>query len=153
MLKLSLCDYTDAYVLVSGTIAVEDTSAAGAAVNNTNRKVIFKNCDPFTDCISAINSTQVDNAQDIDVVMSMYSLIEHSDNYLKTSGSLWQYYRDESSLDNNDYVSDFTGANYDSKSFKFKQKIAIQTDNDGEKIVKIVVPLKYLHNFWRTIFR
>ena len=64
-----------------------------AAPHNRNKKVIFKNCDPFTECISEINNTQVDNAKDIDVVMPIYDLIEHSDNYSKTSGSLWQYYR------------------------------------------------------------
>ena len=59
------------------------------------KEIIFKNCAPFTDCISEINNTQVDNAKDLDVVMLMYNLIEYSDNYSKTPGSLWQYYRDE----------------------------------------------------------
>ena len=68
MLKSSLCDYSDA--------------------SNTNKKVIFKNCAPFTICISEINNTQVGNAKDLDIVMPMYNLIEHSDNYSKTSGSL-----------------------------------------------------------------
>ena len=81
ILKSSLCDYSDAYILVKGTITAADTSAAGAAANNTNKKVIFKNCAPFTNCISEINTTQVDNAKDIDVVMPMYNLIEYSDNY------------------------------------------------------------------------
>ena len=88
MLKSSSCDYSDAYILVKGTITVADTSAAGAAANNTNKKVIFKNCAPFTNCISEINNTQIDNAKDIDIVMPMYNLIEYSDNYSKTSGSL-----------------------------------------------------------------
>ena len=88
MLKSSLCDYSDAYILVKGTISVNNT----AAVNNTNKKVIFKNCAPFTNCISEINNTQIDNAKDIDIVTTpMYNLIEYSDNYAKTSGSLWQY--------------------------------------------------------------
>ena len=65
MLKSSLCDYSDAYILVKGTISANNTAAAGAAVNNDNRKVIFKNCAPFTNCISKINNTQVDNAKDI----------------------------------------------------------------------------------------
>ena len=91
MLKSSLCDYNGAYILVKGTITVNDTSAAGAAANNTNKKVIFKNCAPFTNCISEIINAQVDNAKDIDIVMLMYNLIEYSDNYSKTSGSLWQY--------------------------------------------------------------
>ena len=89
MLKSSLCDYSDAYILVKGTITVNDTSAAGAAANDTNEKVVFKNCAPFTNCISEINNIQVDNAKDIDIVMPMYDLIEYSNNYSKTSGSLW----------------------------------------------------------------
>ena len=88
MLKSSLCDYNDAHILVKGTITVDDTSVAGAAANNTNKKVIFKNCALFTNCISEINNTQIDNAQDIDIVMPIYNLIEYSDNYSKTSGSL-----------------------------------------------------------------
>ena len=61
---------------------------------NTNKKVIFKNCAPFTNCISKINNTQIDNAKDIDIVMSMYNLIEYNDNYVTTTGSLWQYCKD-----------------------------------------------------------
>ena len=78
------------YILVKGTITVNNTAVAPAVANNTNKKVI-KNCAPFTLCISEINNTQVDNAKDIDIVMPMYNLIENSDNYLKTSGGLWQY--------------------------------------------------------------
>ena len=66
----------------------------------------------------------------------MYNLIEHGNNYSKTSGSLWQYYRDEPSLDNNDNIADFIGANYNRKSFKYKQKITHQTGDDDEKMLK-----------------
>ena len=76
MLKSSLCDYSDAYILVKGTITVNDTTAADANANNTNKKVIFKNFAPFTNCISEINNTQVDNAKDIDIVMPIYNSIE-----------------------------------------------------------------------------
>ena len=93
MLGSSLCYYSNAYILVKGNIKVNNT-AAGAAVNNTNKKVIFKICAPFTNCISKINNTQIDNAEYIDIVMSMYNLIEYSDNYSKTSGSLWRYRKD-----------------------------------------------------------
>ena len=89
MLRSRLCDYGDAYILVKGNITVNNTAADGAAANNTNKKVIFKNCAPFTNCISKINNTQIDNAEYIDIVMPMYNLIEYSDNYSKTSGSLW----------------------------------------------------------------
>ena len=87
ILKSSLCDYSDAYILVKGTISVNNT-AAGADANNTKKKVIFKNCAPFTNFISEINNTQVDNAKEIDIVMPMYNLIEYSDNYAKTLRSL-----------------------------------------------------------------
>ena len=86
MLKSSLCDYSDAYILVNGTITVNNTADAGAAANNTNKKVIFKNCAPFTNCIRQINNMQIDNAKDIDIVMPMYNLIEYGDNYAKTTG-------------------------------------------------------------------
>ena len=86
MLRSSLCDYSNANILVKGSILVLNTAAAGAATNNANKKVIFKNCMPFTSCISIsrINNTQIDDAQYIDIVMPMYNLIEYSDNYLKT---------------------------------------------------------------------
>ena len=90
MLKSSLCDYSDAYILVKGTITFNNTAAQGAAANNTNKKVIFKNWSPFTNCISEINNTQIDHAKDIDIVMPMYNLFEYSDNYAKTTGNLWQ---------------------------------------------------------------
>ena len=81
MLGTSLCDYSDAYILVKRTITVANTAVADADANNTNKKVITKNCVPFTSCISRINNMQIDNAQYIDVVMSIYNLIEYSDNY------------------------------------------------------------------------
>ena len=76
MLRSSLCDYSDAYILFKGNITVNNTAADGAAANNTNKKVIFKNCAPFTNCISKINNTQIDNAEYIDIVMPMYNLID-----------------------------------------------------------------------------
>ena len=89
MLKSSLSGYSDAYIFVKGTITINNTAAQGVGANNINKKVIFKNCAPFTSCISEINNTQIDNAKDIDIVMPMYNLIEHSDNYAKSTGSLW----------------------------------------------------------------
>ena len=114
MLKSSLCDYSDAYILVKGTITITGAGADAAVrqADERDKGVIFKNCALFTNCISEINNTQVDNAKDIDIVMPMYNLIEYSDNYAKTSGSLWQYYRDEP----NDNLAN-------SESFKFKVKI------------------------------
>ena len=82
MLKSSLCDYSDPYILVKGTITVADTYiSCRCCANNTNKKVILKNCVPFTNRISENNNTQIDNAQDIDIVMLMNNLIEYSDNY------------------------------------------------------------------------
>ena len=81
MLRSSLYDYSDAYILVKGNITVNNTAAHGAAANITNKKVIFKNCATFTNCISNISNTQIDNAEYIDIVMPMYNLIEYSDNY------------------------------------------------------------------------
>ena len=143
MLKSSLCDYSDAYILVEGTRTITGAGADAAArhADERDKGVTFKNSAPFTNCISEINNTQVDNAKDIDIVMSMYNLIEYSDNYAKTTGSLWQYFRD----DPNDNIED-------SESFKSKIKITGKTpDGDNEKDIEIIVPLKYLSNFWRTL--
>ena len=93
MLRSNLYNYSDAYILVKWTIAVNNTAAADSDAKNTNKKVIFKNCAPFTNCVSEINNTEVDNAKDIDILMLMYNLIEYSKNYSKTSGSLWQYFK------------------------------------------------------------
>ena len=144
MLKSSLCDYSDAYILVKGTITTEGEGADAAArhADERDKGVASKNCAPFTNCISEVNNTQVDNAKDIDIVMPMYNLTEYSDNYAKTSGSLWQYFRDEP-----DYNNDMD----ESESFKSKIKITGKTPNNGNgKDVEIMVPLKYLSNFWRT---
>ena len=150
MLKSSLCDYSDTYILVKGTTSIAEQE--GDNPNNNNKEVVvFKDCAPFTDCISEINNTQIDNAKDIDVVMPMYNLIEHSHNYSKTSASLWMYYRDEPFLDINGAISNFPAATNNSASFKFKQKITGKTPDGGRKDVEIMVLLKYLSNFWRTL--
>ena len=138
MLRSSLCDYSDAYILVKGNITVNNTAADGAAANNTNKKVIFKNCAPFTNCISKINNTQIDNAEYIDIVMPMCNLIEYSDNYSKTSGRLWQYYKEIPAVNNKGNVDDFTATNT-TDSYKFKTKITDQNKNDGEiNVVEIM---------------
>ena len=143
MLKSSLCDYSDEYIFVKRTITITGAGddAAARQADERDKCVAFKNCAPFTNCISEINNTQVDNAEDIDIVMPMYNLIEYSDNYAKTTGSLWQYFRDEP----DDNIED-------SESFKSKIKITGKTpDDDNEKDVEIMVPLKYLSSFWRTL--
>ena len=141
--KSSLCDYSDACILVKGKITITRTrdDAAARQADERDKGVAFKNCAPFTNCMSEINNTKVDNVKDIDIVMPMYNLIEYSDNYSKISGSLWQYYRNKT---NENLV--------DSESFKSKIKIAGKTPAAGnEKGVEIMVPLKYLSNFWRTL--
>ena len=119
MSNSSLCDFSDAYILVKKTIKVPNTTAAYANVNNVGKKVIFRKCAPFIKCISEINNTQVDNAKDIGVVMPMYNLIEYSDNYSKTYESLWQYCKDIPAVDNNEDIVDFNEANV-TDSFNFK---------------------------------
>ena len=151
MLRSSLCDYGDAYILVKGTVTVANTVAQGPTNNTANKKVMFKNCVPFINFISKINNTQVDDAHDIDVVMPMYNLIEYSDNYSKTSGISWQYCRDEPALDANNAIVDFNAANTSTNSFKLKAKITGQVSNNGTKNVEIMVPLKYLSNVLRTL--
>ena len=139
MLKSSLCDYSDAYILVKGkiTITAEGDNEAARCADERNKGVAFKNCSPFTICISEINNTQIDNCKNIDIIMPMYNLIEYSDNYAKTSGSLSQYYRD---------------VLVNPRLFKSKIKITGRTPAGGnEKDVEIMVPLKYLSNFWRTL--
>ena len=87
MLRSSLCDCSDAYILVKGNVTVNNTGTASAPTNR-NKKVIFKNCAPFTSGISKIDNTQIDNAEYIEIVMPIYNLIEYSDNYSKISGPL-----------------------------------------------------------------
>ena len=96
MLISNLCDYADSYILVKETITItgEGDDAGEIQADERDKGVKFKNCAPFTKCISRINNTDIDNAYDIDTVMPMYNLIKYSDNYSKTSGSLWQYRKD-----------------------------------------------------------
>ena len=121
MLRSSLCDYSDAYTLVKGHVSVNNTGTTTAPTNR-NKKVMFKNCAPFTNCIRKKNNIQVDNAGYIDIIMLMYNLIEYSDNYSKTSGSLWQYCKKIPAINNNGSIVDFEGTN-ETDSFKFKTKI------------------------------
>ena len=139
----SLCDYSNAYIPVKGKITITGAGADAVArqTDERDKGAVFKNCAPFTICITEINNTERDNCEDIDIVMPMYNLIEYSDNYAKTSGSLWQYYRDET----DDNLSD-------SESFKSRIKITGKSPNNGnKKDVETMVPLKYLSNFWRTL--
>ena len=143
MFTSNLCYYADAYIFVKGTITITGAGDDDAAkrLEEQNKGVIFKDCSPFTKYISRINNTDIDNAQDIDIVIPMFNLIEHSDNYSNKSGSLWQYCKD----DPNDNITQ-------SESLKSKIKVTGKTPATGNtKNVKIIVPLKYLSNFWRTL--
>ena len=119
-LNLKLQWYGQIYVIkvmhryIKATITVPNTPTIAASVNNTNQKVIIKSCAPFTNCVSEINNRQVDDAQDVDGVMSMYNLVVSSDAYSKESGILWQYYRDEPALDNNNNINYFSADNSNS---------------------------------------
>ena len=120
---------------MSGTTSIGNTPAQSTDANN-NKKAVFKNCAPFTDWISKINNTKVDSAKDVDITNADVWFKEYCNNYLKTSGSLWQYHRDELSLDNTDNTVYFTGANYNSRAIKCRQRITGKTDVNSRKNVK-----------------
>ena len=136
-IESSLCDYSDAYILVTGNINVTG--------GNDNTKPAFKNWTRFEKCRTEINEAFVDDAQHINIAIPMYNLIEYSDNYSDTSGSLWQFKRDEIEEDV-DLTVDVQDIPNNSSSFKYKSSFI--TNRNG---VKIVVPLKYLSNFWRSL--
>ena len=109
MLRSDLCDYSDAYILVKGMITVTangDNNNANNIRDKRNRPLILKNTAPFVSCITRINGELIDDAEDLDIVMPMYNLLEHSKNYRKTIGSFYNYYRDE--LGGNDNNNDNT---------------------------------------------
>ena len=139
MLRSDLCDFSDAYIVVKGDITLEGNNDA----NKRNKNLVFENNAPFINCISKINGVKIDNAEDLDVVMPMYNLLEYSKNYRKTTGSLWNYYRDEPS----------NPLSSNSESFKYKTNIVGKTPENNDSItnVKLVFPLKYLSNFWKSL--
>ena len=142
VLKSNLCDYAEAYILVDGTIR-------GTGGNN-NTRLALKNCAPFTKCNLEINDEHVDTAENLDITMPMYNLIEYSDNYQDSSANLYQYKRDEPP--ENDAVADLTADN--SGSFKYKVSLLgnpVAVNNIPKINVKVVVPLKYLSNFFRSL--
>ena len=143
-MKSNLCDYNDAYILVKGDITV-------TAVPTT--QVAFKNCAPFTKCITKIDATTIYDNENLDLVMPMYNLIEYSSKYSETTGSLLFYSKDEATNSNANIANDI---NF--KSFEYKAKLLGSTEaqiaNAANGIIKNVtmaVPLKYLSNFWRSL--
>ena len=165
MLRSNLCDYSDAYILVKGTITVTAPGVNNNANNirdKRNRPVILKNNSPFVSCITRVNGELIEDADDLDIVMSMYNLLEYSKNYRKTIGSLYNYYRDELSDDADDNNFDNIKV-VNSNTFKYKNKIIGNTYNvdagaqgydvnkNGTQEVELAIPLKYLGNFWRAL--
>ena len=169
MLRPDLCDYADTYILVNGTILVNGLNPRG----RQNRPLILKNNAPFVSCITRINGELIEDADDLDIVMPMYNLLEYSKNYRKTIGSLYDYYRDElnDDADNNNFANNNVGS---SNTFNYKNKIIGNTysvdstillvaggarvanlDYDvnysGKKSIELAIPLKYLGNFWRAL--
>ena len=176
MLRSNLCDYSDAYILVKGTFTVTAPGVNNNANNirdKRNRPVILKNNAPFVSCITRINGESIENADDLNIVMSMYNLLEYSKNYRKTIGSLYNYYRDELS-DNADDNNFGNIKVVHSNTFKYKNKIIANTydvdaripnpegagqinnpiynvNKNGSQEVELAIPLKYLGKFWRTL--
>ena len=164
MLRSNLCDYSDAYILVKGTITVM-VPGVNNNVNNIrdkrNRPVILKNNSPFVSCITRINGELIEDADDLDIVIPMYNLLEYSKNYRKTIGSLYNYYKDELTNDDNDNFANINVVN--SEEFNYKNKITGNTYNvdaadqgydvnkNGTQKVELAIPLKYLGNFWRAL--
>ena len=142
VLKPNLCDYAEAYILIDGTIR--------AAAANANTRLALKNSAPFTKCNLEINDEHVDTAETLDITMPMYNFIEYSDNYQDSSATLYQYKRDEPPEAN--AVADLTVNN--SSSFKYKVSLLGNPVLDGnitKRSVEVVVPLKYLSNFFRSL--
>ena len=132
--------------MVDGTIRAEAANVANAGAT----RVALKNCAPFTKCNLEINDEHVDTAENLDITMPMYNLIEYSDNYQDSSATLYQYKRDEPPEAND--INNLTANNSD--SFKYEIKLLGNPVLDGnivKRSVKVVVPLKYLSNFFRSL--
>ena len=169
MLRSDLCDYADAYILVSGTITV----AGSHPRDRQNKPVRLKKNAPFVSCITRINGELIEDADDLDIVMPMYNLLEYSKNYRKTIRSLYNYYRDELNDDADNY--NFANNNVvSSNTFNYKNKIIGNTynvdstivpvaagtrvanpnydaNNSGKKSIELAITLKFLGNYWRAL--
>ena len=134
VIKPNLCDYSDACILVTGNIQNKPA----------NSVVAFKNCASFRACDVTINDEHVEKAEHLDIVMPMYNLLEYFDNYQDSTGSLYQFKRDEPPDDNANVANNTT-------SLVYKSKLISETDNNNVNNVKLVVPLKYVSNFFRSL--
>ena len=139
MLRSNLCNFSDMFIVLEGDITLEGDNNA----NKRNKNLAFKNSGPFINCVPKVNGKKIDNAEDLDVVIPMHNLLEYSKIYRKTTGSLRNYYKDE--------PSDPLSSN--SESFKYKTSIVGKTrqNNDSLTKAKVVIPLKHLSNFWRSL--
>ena len=161
MLRSHLCDYSDGYILVEGTIIVTapgDNNNVNNIRDKRNRPLISKNNAPFVSCITRINGELIEDADELDIVIPIYNLLEYSKNYRKTIGSLYNYYKDElgGNANNNDNT-------VNSDTFRYKNKITGNRHNvaagakdstankNGTNDIKLAIPLKYLGNFWRVL--
>ena len=163
MLRSNFCDYSDAYILVKGTVTVNGVvNGAENEILRRNRPLILKNNALFVSCMTKINNEFIEDADDLDIVMPMYNLLEYSKNYRKAIGSLYNYYRDELSDDNN--PNNFPNINVvNSSPFEYKNKITGNTYNVaegadghdangvGKQDIELAIQLKYLGNFWRAL--
>ena len=152
MLTFDLCSYKYVYIVAKWIISVTDTNNA----NRRNKKLAFNINAPFRSHISKINNTYIDNAKGLDIVMPMFDLLEYSNNYCMTSGSLWSYYKDEVNDDVNENKSDCYRMNNEktktNKSFEYKTKMIGNTPTDDSRLdTEVFVPLKHLSNFWRSL--
>ena len=150
MLRSDLCDYSDAYILVNGTITVTANAGANNIRDKKDRKLILRNNAPFVSCITRINNELIEDTDDLDIVMPMYNLLEYSKNYRKTIGSLCSYYRDELTNDNNNNFANRNVVN--SNAFKYKNKIIGNTydtaanadgydaNKEGTQTIELAIP-------------
>ena len=135
VIKPNLCDYSDAYILVTGNVQNKPA----------NSVVAFKTCAPFHTCDITINDEHVENAEDLDIViMPMYNLLEYSDNYQDSTGNLYQFKRDEPPDDNANVA-------HNTSSLVYKSKLISGTDDNNVNNIKLVVPLKYVSSFFRSL--
>ena len=162
MLRSDLCDYSDAYILVNRTIKVTAAAGANNVREKRNKPLILKNNALFVSCIAKINNELIEDAEDLDIAVPMYNLLEYSKNYRKTIGSLYNYYRDELNDDAN--LDNFASNNVvSSNSFQYENKTIGNTYNvnataddydankEGTQTIELAIPLKYFGNFWRAL--
>ena len=172
MLQSDLCDFSDGYIVFKGMVTLTK-DADRNLIDVRNRFLALKNNGLSTNCIPKINNVLIDNAEDLDVVIPMYDLIQYSKNYRKTTGSLWNHYRDEANspplnppVGNNPLTINYNADPItNSASFKYKTSITGKTLNTNQENGKNteqgitntktnlenVLPLKHLSNFWKTL--